>query len=193
MRGVNKVILVGTIGQDPVARYSPDGKCVVNLSVATNETWKDKNSGETKESTEWHRVVCYGNLAEIAAKYLKKGGHVYFEGKLKTKKWTDQNQIERYTTEIIASELQMLGGKSQDQQSSNGQANAYQQNAYQQQAQQQAPQGSKRQAPPANYQGVMPNQSQGQFNAQGGYGFNNQAGQPSNEPPIDFDDDIPFN
>ncbi|MBT8422113.1 MAG: single-stranded DNA-binding protein [Gammaproteobacteria bacterium] len=110
-RGVNKVILVGNLGADPETKYMPSGDCVCNLSVATTESWKDKNSGEKVERTEWHRVVMFRRLAEIAGEYLRKGSQVYLEGKLKTRKWQDKNGNDRYTTEIEASEMQMLGGR----------------------------------------------------------------------------------
>lgn len=109
MAAVNKVILVGNLGRDPETRYSPDGGAITTCSIATTETWKDKNSGEKKEATEWHRVVFYNKLAEIAGEYLKKGRPVYVEGKLKTRKWTDKDGVEKYTTEVVASEMQMLG------------------------------------------------------------------------------------
>lgn len=110
-RGVNKVILVGTLGGDPETRYMPNGAAVTNITVATNETWKDKETGEKKERAEWHRVVFFNKLAEIASKYLTKGGQVYIEGSLRTRKWTDNNGQDRYTTEIVANDMQMLGGK----------------------------------------------------------------------------------
>ena len=111
-RGVNKVIIVGNLGNDPDTRYMPSGGAVTNLSVATNESWKDKQTGEQKDRTEWHRVAMFGRLAEIAAEYLRKGSQIYIEGKLRTRKWQDQSGNDRYTTEIIADELQMLGGRS---------------------------------------------------------------------------------
>ncbi|MDG2376489.1 MAG: single-stranded DNA-binding protein [Woeseiaceae bacterium] len=111
-RGVNKVIIVGNIGNDPDTRYMPSGSAVTNLSVATNESWKDKQTGEQKDRTEWHRVAMFGRLAEIAAEYLRKGSQVYIEGKLRTRKWQDQNGNDRWSTEIIADEMQMLGGRS---------------------------------------------------------------------------------
>lgn len=110
-RGVNKVTLIGNLGLDPEARYMPDGTCVASVSIATSEVWKDKQTGVQKESTEWHRVVFFRKLAEIVKEYLKKGSKVYIEGKLKTRKWTDKNGIERYTTEIHANEMQMLDSK----------------------------------------------------------------------------------
>src|SRR4249919_49332 len=109
-RGVNKVILVGTLGKDPEVRYSQSGTTLTSVSVATNESWKDKN-GEKQERTEWHRVKFFGKLAEIAGEYLKKGGQVYIEGSLRTEKYTDKAGVEKYSTDIIASEMQMLGGR----------------------------------------------------------------------------------
>lgn len=152
-RGVNKVILVGNLGQDPEVRYMPNGGAVANLTLATSESWRDKQTGETKEKTEWHRVVLFGKLAEVAGEYLRKGSQIYIEGKLNTRKWTDQAGVEKYTTEIhvnVGGTMQMLGGK-QD----GGQGNKPQQQGRQHQSQQSSP-------------------------------------APSNEPPMDFDDDIPF-
>ena len=110
-RGINKVIIVGNLGQDPETRYMPSGKAVTNLRIATSESWKDKQTGEQREQTEWHSVVMYDRLAEIAAEYLRKGSQVYIEGKLRTRKWQDKEGRDRYTTEIQANEMQMLGGK----------------------------------------------------------------------------------
>ena len=110
-RGINKVIIVGNLGQDPDTRYMPSGAAVTNFTVATNESWKDKQTGEQKERTEWHKVAMFGRLAEIAAEYLRKGSQVYVEGKLRTRKWQGQDGQDRYTTEIIADEMQMLGGR----------------------------------------------------------------------------------
>jgi single-strand DNA-binding protein len=111
-RGVNKVILVGNVGKDPETRYMPSGQAVTNLTLATNESWKDKTTGETQERTEWHKVAMFGRLAEIAAEYLRKGSQVYIEGKIRTRKWQDKTDgKDRYTTEIIADEMQMLGSK----------------------------------------------------------------------------------
>lgn len=115
-RGINKVILVGNLGADPEVRYTQSNTAIANLSIATSETWKDKQTGETREQTEWHRCVAYRRLAEIAGEYLKKGSKVYVEGRLQTRKWTDQNNVERYTTEIIINDLQMLDGKPQGNQ-----------------------------------------------------------------------------
>ncbi len=109
MASVNKVILVGNLGRDPETRYLPSGEAVVNLSVATSERWKDKQTGEPRELTEWHRVVFFGRQAEIAAQYLRKGAQVYVEGSLRTRKWTDQSGQERYTTEIRGDTFKMLG------------------------------------------------------------------------------------
>ena len=110
-RGVNKVILVGNLGKDPEVRYMPNGNAVANITLATSETWKDKQTGEQQEKTEWHRVVMFRRLGEIAGEYLKKGSQVYIEGKLQTRKWQDNAGNDRYTTEIVASEMQMLGGR----------------------------------------------------------------------------------
>lgn len=110
-RGVNKVILVGNLGQDPEIKYMPSGQAVCNISVATTESWNDKSSGEKVEKTEWHRIVFFRRLAEIAGEYLRKGSQVYVEGRLQTRKWQDQSGNDRYTTEIVANEMQMLGGK----------------------------------------------------------------------------------
>ncbi|WP_395377134.1 single-stranded DNA-binding protein [Marinicella sp. W31] len=109
-RGINKVILVGNLGNDPEVRYTTSGSAVTTISLATAESWRDKNTNETQERTEWHRVVFFNRLAEIAGEYLKKGRQVYVEGKLQTRKWQDKDGQDRYTTEIVANEMQMLGG-----------------------------------------------------------------------------------
>lgn len=153
-RGVNKVIIVGRLGQDPEVRYAPSGSAFANLSVATSEQWRDKQTGEQKDLTEWHRVVISGKLAEIAGEYLRKGSEVYLEGKLRTRKWTDQSGTEKYTTEIqvgINGTMQMLGGK----------------------------QGGSEQAPAPRNSG-QPQRPAPQQKSQ------------HSEPPMDFDDDIPF-
>jgi single-strand DNA-binding protein len=111
MASVNKVIIVGNLGRDPETRYMPNGEAVTNIAVATTESWKDKNTGEKKELTEWHRITFYRKLAEIAGQYLKKGSQIYVEGRLQTRKWTDKENVERYTTEIIADSMQMLGSR----------------------------------------------------------------------------------
>lgn len=166
MKGVNKVIIVGNCGQDPEVRYSPSGMCFCNVSIATSESWKDKQSGEQKERTEWHRVVLQGKLAEIAGEYLKKGSQAYFEGKLQTRKWQDQSGQDKYTTEIVVDSftgvMQLLGGKPQGQQGQHPQQPRQQQNGY------------------AQASGGMQRPQQ-------------QMQQPVyNEPNYDFDDEIPF-
>jgi single-strand DNA-binding protein len=110
-RGINKVILVGNLGADPDTRYMPSGKAVTNIRIATSESWKDKQTGDQQERTEWHSIVMYDKLGEIAAEYLRKGSQVYIEGKLRTRKWQDKEGKDRYTTEIIADQMQMLGGR----------------------------------------------------------------------------------
>ncbi len=218
-RGINKVILIGNLGTDPEVRYMPTGGAVANLTIATSESWTDKTTNEKKENTEWHRVVIYQRLAEIAGEYLRKGSKVYIEGRLRTRKWQDQQGVERYTTEIIANELQMLDGRGEGQGAGMGQAPAMgggapmgNQGGYQQPAA--APQQRMPQAAPAAQGGYAPQapaaapaqggyqqrpaqggfQPQGNFNQPQGGGFNQAAPQQRGpmEPPIDFDDDIPF-
>ena len=170
-RGVNKVIIVGNLGQDPEVRFMPNGSAVANFTVATSEAWKDKQTGEQKEKTEWHRIVIYQRLAEIAGEYLKKGSKVYLEGRLQTRKWQNQQGADQYTTEIVANEIQMLDSRGQG--------------APQQQAPQQ--QGYQNQQNPTYQQGQqMPSQQLAQKRAQQQPKVNPQ------EPTIDFDDDIPF-
>lgn len=135
MASLNKVMLIGSLGRDPEIRYMPNGDAACNLSVATSESWKDK-SGEKQERTEWHRISMFGKLAEIAGQYLAKGASVYLEGKLQTRKWTDKDGVDKYTTEIIADRMQMLGGKEQRQ--------------GQQQEQRKESQQSRKQRPPAD-------------------------------------------
>ncbi|GAB2681116.1 single-stranded DNA-binding protein [Aliiglaciecola sp. 3_MG-2023] len=191
-KGVNKVILVGNIGQDPEVRYMPNGNAVANLSLATSESWKDQ-SGQMQERTEWHRLTMYRRLAEIAGEYLRKGSQIYVEGKLQTRKWQDQSGQDKYTTEIIVDQMQMLGGR--------GGQSDNQQGGYSNQGQgggqyNQAPQ-KPAQAPQQNY-AKPPQQGGGQQygNApQQNPGANQQN--PGNKPPMaepdfDFDDDIPF-
>jgi len=115
-RGVNKVILVGNLGADPETRYTASGSAITNIRIATTESWRDKTSGEQQERTEWHRVVFFNRLAEIAGEYLRKGSQVYVEGTLRTRKWQDQGGQDRYTTEVVANEMQMLGGRAGDNQ-----------------------------------------------------------------------------
>jgi len=140
-KGINKVIVLGNIGQDPETRYMPNGDAVTNISIATSETWTDKQSGQQQERTEWHRVVFFRKLAEIAGEYLRKGSKVYVEGALKTNKWQDQSGNDRYTTEIVASEMQMLDSKPENSEPrQQAQQATHQQQApqYQQQPQQQS-------------------------------------------------------
>jgi len=183
-RGINKVILIGNLGKDPEVRYMPNGQAVANVTLATSESWKDKNTGEQQERTEWHRVVFYRRLGEIAGEYLKKGSKIYVEGKLQTKKWQDNNGNDRYTTEIVANEMQMLdskgaGGSNQYNQQASGDSN--------------------------QYAGGQSNQNQGGVNQgganqgsanQGNPNQNNNdygsAPEPQMAPAGDFDDDIPF-
>ena len=129
MAGVNKAIILGHLGNDPEVRYMPNGEPVANLSIATSETWNDKNTGEKREKTEWHRVVAYRRTAEIIGQYTRKGSKLYVEGKLQTRKWTDNNGVDRYTTEIIADSVQLLDSRRDDQSGQQG----YQQQGYQQQ------------------------------------------------------------
>src|SRR5258708_7376718 len=114
MASVNRVIVLGNLGRDPETRYTPDGASVTTVSIATTSSWKDKNTGEKREETEWHRVVFFGRIAEIASEYLRKGSACYVEGRLKTRKWTDKDGVEKYTTEIVADQIQLLGKKSDD-------------------------------------------------------------------------------
>jgi single-strand DNA-binding protein len=201
-RGVNKVILIGNLGADPEVRYMPTGGAVANITIATSESWTDKNTNERKEHTEWHRVVIYNRLAEVAGEYLRKGSKVYIEGKLRTRKWQDQQGVERYTTEVIAEELQMLDGAPAGQ----GAAPGGQPAQPQQQRPQNQPQGGgqqggyqQRPAQGAGAQGgYQQRPAQGGFNPQAGYQQNAAYGmQPNNlssgpAPGFDPDEDIPF-
>ncbi|MFM2485601.1 single-stranded DNA-binding protein [Celerinatantimonas yamalensis] len=200
-RGVNKVILVGNLGQDPEVRYMPNGGAVANITVATSESWKDQQ-GQQQERTEWHRVVMYRRLAEIAGEYLRKGSKVYLEGKLQTRKWQDQQGNDRYTTEIVANEMQMLDSRGASQGQSSG-------------APEQGNWGNSNQNQAGGFNQGQPQQQNGGFNQQpaaaqqGGFSpapspsrpAQQSAPQPAqqnapqqtyNEPPMDFDDDIPF-
>ena len=183
-KGVNKVILVGNIGQDPEVRYMPNGNAVANLSLATSESWKDQQ-GQLQERTEWHRLTMYRRLAEIAGEYLKKGSQIYVEGKLQTRKWQDQQGQDRYTTEIIVDQMQMLGGRT-------GQSEGGYQNPQRQAAPQQNQGYNQQPQQQSQYQNQAPQQPQ-QGSHQGGF---NQApsapNKPMAEPDFDFDDDIPF-
>ncbi|WP_303847574.1 single-stranded DNA-binding protein [Aeromonas sobria] len=191
-RGINKVILIGNLGQDPEVRYMPSGGAVTNITLATSESWRDKQTGEQKERTEWHRVVFMGKLAEVAGEYLKKGSQVYVEGKLQTRKWQDQGGQERYTTEVLVDSfsgvMQMLGGRPQG---GAGQAMGGQNQGNWGQPQQSMPAQQ-----PMNQQRPAAAPQQNMQQPQGGYGRPAQQPQSAppvyNEPPMDFDDDIPF-
>ena len=161
--GINKVILVGNLGNDPEVRYMPNGNAVANISIATSESWQDKQTGEQRETTEWHRVVFYRRLAEIVGEYLKKGSKVYIEGRLQTRKWQGQDGQDRYTTEIIANEMQMLDRRSGGTADFGGAQDSFS-----------SPQP--RQAQPQQSQPAQPQTPQ----------------QPSGGVVDDFDDDIPF-
>jgi single-strand DNA-binding protein len=191
-RGINKVILVGNVGQDPETKAMPSGSAVTNISIATSESWTDKSSGQRQERTEWHRVVFFNRLAEIAGEYLRKGSKVYVEGSLRTRKWQDQNGQDRYTTEIVGNEMQMLDARGDNM--GGGMSGGYQPN-------------NPAQAQNTYHQGG--GQSQGGFQQQGGYqqqgGFQQgnapqqqggfqQGGAPQQQGGgfDDFDDDIPF-
>ena len=163
-RGINKVILVGNLGNDPDMRYMPSGSAVANISVATSESWKDKQTGESKDRVEWHNIVFFNRLAEIVGEYLKKGSQVYIEGRLQTDKWQDKQGNDRYTTKIIASEMQMLGGRN------TGTANFNQQDSAPNQQGQQGQQGQQ--------SGGAPNRS--------------STPQPTLDTANAMDDDIPF-
>lgn len=182
-RGVNKVILIGNCGQDPDTKFMPSGGAVTNISVATSETWKDKQTGQPQERTEWHRVVFFNRLAEIAGEYLRKGSKVYIEGSLRTRKWQDQSGQDRYTTEIVASEMQMLDGRGDSSGQDMGMGGGY--------------------APQQNYVPAAPQAPQmapqpvRQPPQQAGGGYQQPARQPAQQPQPPqgfdaFDDDIPF-
>lgn len=184
-RGVNKVIIVGNLGQDPEVRYMPNGNAVANFTVATSESWKDQQ-GQLQERTEWHRISVYKRLAEIAGEYLRKGSKVYLEGKLQTREWQDQQGQKRYTTEIIANELQMLDPRN---------AGAAQGGSMGAPAQQSQPGNWGRPSAPAAapQASTNPGYAPQQAAPQSGYAPAPAAQQPTyNEPPMDFDDDIPF-
>ena len=156
-RGLNKVMLIGNLGADPEVRYTAGGAAVANVRLATADSWRDKDSGETQERTEWHRVVFFGRLAEIVEQYVKKGSQIYIEGRLQTRKWQDKDGNEKFSTEIVASEMQMLGGRSG------------------------AGGGAERSA-----------SSFGGSSGSAGGSSNDSAPRGQAEPPMDFDDDIPF-
>jgi len=228
-RGVNKVILVGNLGQDPEVRYMPNGGAVANITLATADSYKDKNTGQMVDKTEWHRVVFFGKLAEIVGEYLRKGSQVYVEGKLQTRKWQDQQGQDKYTTEVVvdqfSGQMQMLGGRNDGAQAGGGnfqkpaqqQQGGYQkpqqpQGGFNQQQNQGQSQGGFAPQQQSAPQGGFAPQQQSAPAQQGGGGFAPQqqsapapqgggfAPKPQNpgsasapmEPPIDFDDDIPF-
>ncbi len=171
-RGVNKVILVGNLGKDPEVRYTPSGSAVANVAIATSDQWKDKQSGEQQERTEWHRVVFFNRLAEVVGEYVKKGQQIYVEGRIQTRKWQDQSGQDRWSTEIVANEMQMLGGR--------GGAGAGAGSGFDQGMDQSAPQQRPApSAPPAQGQGGGQQNAPANAPAQGG-AYD------------DFDDDIPF-
>lgn len=184
-RGVNKVILVGNLGQDPEIRYMPNGGAVANISLATSESWRDKQTGENREVTEWHRVVLFGKLAEVAGEYLRKGSQVYIEGQLRTRKWQDQSGQDKYSTEVVVNvggTMQMLGGRTQnsDQQQYSGNRGQ--------------PQQPSSQPDPAAQQKNSGNNGKGNRGSQ-----RNNAAQPAPQQPApqsqpagEWDDDIPF-
>lgn len=197
-RGINKVILIGNLGQDPEVRFTPSGTAVANLNLATSDTWMDRQSGQRQERTEWHRVVLFNKTAEIAQQYLKKGSKVYIEGRLQTRKWQDQNGQDRYSTEIVANDMQMLDGRSGDYQGGGAPQGGY------------AQQATAQSAPPQQHYQQPPQQAP----QQGGYAPQQHAAPqrggaaPQQQPPAhqqnssygapdpgnfdDFDDEIPF-
>ena len=193
-RGINKVILIGNLGQDPEVRFTPSGTAVANLNLATSDTWMDRQSGQRQERTEWHRVVLFNKTAEIAQQYLKKGSKVYIEGRLQTRKWQDQNGQDRYSTEVVANDMQMLDSRGGDFQGGGAPQGGYAQQAPAQQA-----------PPQQNYGQNLP--QQGGYPPQGG--APQRGGQPAPQQPApnnqnnsygapnpgnfdDFDDEIPF-
>lgn len=174
-RGINKVILVGNLGGDPEIRYMPNGSPVANITIATSDSWRDKATGEQREKTEWHRVVLFGKLAEVAGEYLRKGSQVYVEGQLQTRKWQDQSGQDRYSTEVVVQGfngvMQMLGGRPQGTQQHQSGWGQPQQPQYTPEQQKQIDAHKNSRPNPSQYP---------------------QPQQQYNEPPMDFDDDIPF-
>lgn len=200
-RGINKVILIGNLGADPEIRYTQNSTAIANLSVATSETWKDKQTGEQREQTEWHRIVCYRRLAEIAGEYLRKGSKVYIEGRLQTRKWQGQDGKDNYTTEIVCNEMQMLDGRGGQGGGQQGGGFGGQQGQQGGQPPQQGGYGNQQAAAPQQQGGFGGQQAPAQGGQQqGGYqqggqqqGGQQQAPQPKPlAPDPDFDDDIPF-
>jgi single-strand DNA-binding protein len=165
-RGINKVILIGHLGQDPEVRALPSGSSIANLRIATTESWKDKQSGEFKEQTEWHTVVLFGRTAEVAAEYLKKGSQVFIEGRLRTRKWQDKTGNDRYSTEIVGNDMQMLGGRGQGGGGGGGSG--------------------------GRGQGAAGGAGAGSSPAAGGSGGGEFSDAPATSTEHDFDDDIPF-
>lgn len=202
MRGVNKVILVGTLGKDPETKTFPNGGSITQFSIATSDSWTDKNTGERKEQTEWHRIVLNNRIGEIAQQYLRKGSKVYIEGSLRTRQWTDQNGQERYTTEIRGDQMQMLDSANRQQSDQGYDQNAgggYNQPRFNNQNQNQNMQQGGYGQQSGGYGNPAPQGNQGGYNApaqQGGYGNAPQQPQaPKPQPaaaPADLDDDLPF-
>ena len=194
MAGINKVILVGNLGRDPEVKFLPSGGAVANLAIATSESWKDKQTGEQKEKTEWHRVVMFGKLAEIAGEYLKKGSKVYIEGQLQTRKWQDQSGQDKYTTEIVvqgfSGVMQMLDSRGGAQQGGQQQSPATPQGGMSPQAQG----GYQQPAQQGGYQQPATQQRSGQSSAYANQNAASKGQQDPNAKPADmnFDDDIPF-
>ncbi|MCM5705491.1 single-stranded DNA-binding protein [Larsenimonas salina] len=186
-RGINKVILIGNLGQDPEVRFTPSGTAVANLNLATSDSWTDRQTGQRQDRTEWHRVVLFNKLAEVAQQYVKKGSKVYIEGRLQTRKWQDQNGQDRYSTEIVANDMQMLDGRGGGDQPQQGSYNQGQQSNYNQGQQQNYGQGSQGGQQGGNYgqsgnstRQAPPQQQNQNANAPQPGGFD------------DFDDEIPF-
>lgn len=196
-RGINKVILVGNLGADPEVRYMPNGSAVANITIATSDQWRDKQTGEQREKTEWHRVVLFGKLAEVAGEYLRKGSQVYVEGQLQTRKWQDQQGVDRYSTEVVVQGfngvMQMLGGR-------NNQEAGQQQQYRKPGARQPGPnepdhysqQGGWGQPQQPQYSPEQQRQIEQHRNQRPDDSQYPQNQQQYNEPPMDFDDDIPF-
>jgi len=176
-KGINKVIVLGNLGQDPETRYMPNGNAVTNISIATSESWKDKQSGQSQERTEWHRVVFFNRLAEIAGEYLRKGSKVYVEGALRTRKWQDQSGNDRYSTEIVASEMQMLDSRSDGGQQASGGAGNF---------------GGYDQMPETGFGQSQPQQQQPKQQQQSQSAPAPRPVAPAAPASTEFEDDIPF-
>ena len=175
-RGLNKVMLIGNLGADPEVRYTAGGSAIANIRLATAESWRDKETGDMQERTEWHRVAFFGRLAEIAAEYLKKGSQVYIEGRIQTRKWNDKDGTERYSTEIVANDMQMLGGRGG---AGGGGGGGYEGGA--------APRSGG-----GGYEGGSAQRGGYEAPAGGRSGGSRPGGRDTGAPPPDFDDDIPF-